>query len=333
MTIFISIFSVVLCIFLSTVVQAADKTTLVGTSDELKPLTQQLRESEVGKWLSVWGDYGLTIGYNQTNERLSDYPGIDHSMTYDNRVRFGLRSKPVETLTLDISMEYGSNNTVSYRDMKQGYSATYLAAHAIYPDNYPIVPSSSSTATDYLELHRGYATLEVMDKRLKLAAGRRPLGDSLPLSVLQNKDQIDERGNPSLLETLHYDGFTLSYAPENLSFLGSHLRIGFGYGYDEGYTSNEDTNNAHLLALALMPVNNENAGIWFQWMRGFDMFGSPQMGGSTSSSTIDLFSAGGRGNVKLGPGDLHGFVDFGMSVMRTNSNVSFGATFSGFGLL
>ncbi|MDY0385000.1 hypothetical protein [Trichlorobacter sp.] len=103
--------TVALCYLLSTELYANSSTGIVEPANELKPLTQQLRDSQIGKWLSVWGDYSLVVGYNKLNERLADYPGIDHSMTYDNRVRFGLRSKPLETLTLDISMEYATNNT------------------------------------------------------------------------------------------------------------------------------------------------------------------------------------------------------------------------------
>ncbi|MDY0384287.1 DUF3373 family protein [Trichlorobacter sp.] len=205
--------------------------------------------------------------------------------------------------------------------MDQDYSAAYVAAHGIDPSNYPFVDSSTSVFEDYFEVHRGYATLEVMDKRLKLAAGRRPLGDSVPLSLLQNRDQVDQRGNPSLLETLHFDGVTLSYAPENLSLLGSHWRISYGYGYDEGYDIGTDSNNdEQLLAIAIVPVNLDNVVTWFQWVRGFELF---------DSGDVDWFSAGGRGNVKLGPGDLHGFADFGISVTRPGGSSHATTTFTG----
>jgi hypothetical protein len=307
-------------------------------ADDVKPLTKQLNGSKIGKWLSVWGDYGLTVGYNSIKERLTDYPGVDHSMTYDNRVRFGLRSKPADILTLDISLEYASNHTVSYRDMGQGYSSAYLAAHAIDPSAYPLVNSSSAIATDSLDLHRGYATLEIMDKRLKLAAGRRPLGDSSPLSQLQNKDQVDDRGNPSLLETYHYDGFSLSYAPANLSFLGSHWRVGYGHGYQTGLNQIQDAlYDSQILTMAIVPVNIDNAKVWFQWMRGFEIYDSPQITNTlfgntpapTNLGSIDWLSAGASGSLKLGPGNLHGFADFGMNITQPNTNTSSQAGFQG----
>jgi hypothetical protein len=307
-------------------------------ADETKPLTQQLKESAVGKWLSVWGDYGFGITYNQINEKLADYPGINHAIGYSNNIRFGLRSKPVDVLALDISMAYNNVKTVSYRDMSQGYSPAYLAAHTSFPEYYPFVSSTSITEADSLDLYRGYATLEIMDKRLKLTAGRRPVGENSPLSMLQNRDDADERGNPSLLESFHYDGFSLSYAPENLSFLGSHWRVGYGQGYQTGLNQNQDPlYDSQILTMALMPINLDNAKVWFQWLRGFEIYDSVPMTSTlfgnppspTDIGSIDWFSAGASGTLKPSYGTLNGFADFGMSVTRPNGNTSPTAGFQG----
>ena len=222
--------------------------------------------------------------------------------------------------------------------MSQGYSPAYLAAHAAFPDSYPFVSSTSTTETDSLDLYRGYATLEIMDKRLKLTAGRRPMGENVPLSILQNKDDSDNRGNPSLLESFHYDGFSLSYAPENLSFLGSHWRVGYGHGYQAGLNQNQDPlYDSQILTMVLMPVNLDNAKVWFQWLRGFEIYDSvpttSTLFGNSPSPTdigsIDWFSAGASGTLKPGYGILNGFADFGMSVTRPNGNTSPIAGFQG----
>lgn len=300
------VLAVLLCFLLSTELYADSTNELAKQAAGLKPFTQQLKESKVGKWLSVWGNYSLSLVHSSLDQGAYTIssPQLITSLASTSRasrqdtshtssLQLGLRSNPVKPLTLDISMSYSSDlakmsDLVEYRNF---------------------------------HLHRGYVTLEVMDKRLKLAAGRRPLGDSVPLSLLQNRDQVDQRGNPSLLETLHFDGVTLSYAPENLSLLGSHWRISYGYGYDEGYDIGTDSNNdGQLLAIALVPVNLDNVVTWFQWVRRFELF---------DSGDIDWFSAGGRGNVKLGPGNLHGFADFGISVTRPGGSSYATATFTG----
>lgn len=285
----------------ATIVVSFFATATISQADEIKPLTQQLKDSKVGKWLSVWGDYNFTKAHSSGSR------GAINS----NSLHLGLRSTPVKPLTLDISMLYSSD-----------------------------IGSMSDLIDDRnFHLDRGYATLNLMDDRLRIAAGRRPLGDSVPLSSLQNKDQADDRGNPSLLETYHYDGFSISYAPENLAFLGSHWRVGYGHGYELGNDGPTDAlYDSQILTIALVPVNLDSAKVWFQWLRGFELFDYPVMNNTAFGNTppqtnlgyIDWLSLGFKGSLKkIGPGDLHGFADFCMSLPHSNGNTSSLAVFQG----
>lgn len=286
-------------------------TAICSHGAEIKPLTQELKDSQTGKWLSAWGDYSFNLGASS----------LETGTSYSNQLNLGVRGTPAKILTLDMSMTYLHSN-------KFGDTSLY------------------APGDDYLRMHRAYATLELLDKRLRISGGRRPFGESLPLSSLQNKDQIDDRANSSLLSNFHFDGGVISYAPENLSFLGSYWQIMYGHGYGSdslstqppSLTSMNSPSDSDIFGISLVPVNIDWLRAWLQWSRVFEIKDFPVMNntlfGNTAPSTalgdIDWFSIGAKASIKnLGGGDLNFFVDGSMSVSRPNGNVSSTALFQG----
>jgi len=285
---------------------------LNADADEIKPLTQQLRESEAGKWISVWGQYGFEIGVSS----------LETGTSFSNQLGLGVRVKPASILTLDMSTEY------------------------LYADRLGDSNAGFSTGYDSLGMHRAYATLDILDKKLRLSGGRRPYGESVPLSALQNKDQIDDRGNPSLLSNFHFDGGVISYSPEILSSVGSYWQIMYGHGYGSDSlaiqsalsASSSSLFDSDIFGATLVAVSTSAHKIWFQWNRAFDVFDFPVVNntafGNTTPSTalgdIDWFSVGAKTTFKAADfGDLHFFVDGGMSVTRPNGNLSTNGAFTG----
>lgn len=259
---------------------------------------------------------------------------------YTNKFSLGLTAKATQDVTvhakLDMYKTFGSQDD-------NAVTGNYFADRVgVFDGTLGHIPSDGMLNVDQV-----YATWNnILDQPVWLSIGRRPSTNGTPSQLRLNNERPGNGGIPSILVDYAFDGMVLGYAPDIDALPGAYAKVCYGRGYEAGMNVGNDNNtiptnslkDTDMLGISAVPYDTDPLRIWVQYNRGFNIFDFPVMQntafGNTAPATnlgsIDWYGAGVLSTFKkLGPGNLHFFVDGALSVTHPNDNVSGQAGFQG----
>ncbi|MCF8208267.1 MAG: DUF3373 domain-containing protein [Rhodoferax sp.] len=254
----------------------------------------------------------------------------ENSSLMSNRFGLDLNAKATQDVSVTAHLQmykvWGAQNESA---LTNGASAPYFADRVgVFDGTLSRVPSTS-----YLNVDRVYATWSnIADQEMWFSVGRRPSTGGAPSNLKNNNPRPGNGGTPSLLVDYAFDGMTLGYAPEIDALPGAYAKLCYGRGFDSGYSNPTNSlSDTDMFGVSIIPIDTDPLRVWLQWNRGMNIFDAPTMNntyfGNTAARTnlgdIDWYGLGFMSTFKkVGPGNLHVFGDWGMSVTHPNNNVS-----------
>ncbi|MHB8122308.1 MAG: DUF3373 domain-containing protein [Desulfuromonadaceae bacterium] len=331
---------------------------LMQEVNDLKGTVQRVQDKSLSKWLSVGGDYrfrvdslhGKTLEHTNAMALGSMFPDVmagnmtmqaayqaanvqankpKNETLYTNKFGLDLHAKATQDVTVNVKL--GVYKTFGSQSEDATTAAYFADRVGVMDGTIGHVPSNG-----LLNVDRAYATWSnIAEQPVWFSVGRRPSTNGAPTNLKSNSERPGNGGTPALLVDYAFDGMTIGYAPDIEILPGFYTKICYGRGFDSGFETNNNNSikDTDMLGVAIIPVDTDPLRVWMQWNRGFNIFDFPVMTdtafGNTAPSTnlgsIDWYGIGAMSTLKdIGPGKLHFFTDFGLSVTHPNTNTAFG---------
>ncbi len=285
---------------------------------------------QAGAFLSNPMNQGLVQGLGAFAVPVASYKPKNETL-YTNRLRLDMHAKATQDVGFTARfLMYKVFGAQDDQAIANGAAAPYFADRVgVFDGTLGHVPSTS-----YMAVDRAYATWSnIGGKDAWFSVGRRPSTGGASSNLRLNEPRPGNGGTPALLVDYAFDGMTLGYAPDIDRLPGAYAKICYGRGYESGYrdTPANALADTDMLGVAVIPIDTDKLRVWTQWNRGYHIFDAPQMAGTYFGNTapraslgdIDWFGAGAMSTLKnVGPGTLHVFADWALSITHPNRNVS-----------